>query len=81
MLSHISSTSLIAGRIWWLGHRMSSFGVSTISTRGSSAVNIVIESGAIISGGVLSLLVVYLMGSNGQYPMIDLVSLSPPRAR
>jgi hypothetical protein len=39
----------------------------------------VIESAALYSVSLISLIVVYLSGSNGQYPALDMVSPSTPK--
>ncbi|EPQ58590.1 hypothetical protein GLOTRDRAFT_127087 [Gloeophyllum trabeum ATCC 11539] len=68
--TNVICTALIAGRLWWrersIGHaaQMSFLPV----------VAVVVESGAIYSAALISLLVVYLSGSNGQYPALDLVN-------
>ena len=63
---------LIASRIWHIERRTRLF----INGRSlSPTIVIIVESGAIYSATLISLLTTYLSGSWGQYPVLDSVSL------
>jgi len=65
--TNIICTSLVAFRIWSTHRRVKDYGATNLWP----VMIIVIESGAIYSAGLISLLVTYAVGSNGQYPALD----------
>ncbi|KAF8500620.1 hypothetical protein BU17DRAFT_102441 [Hysterangium stoloniferum] len=65
---NIICTSLIVGHIWFTTCKVARFsGQQTLMP----VVIIVVESGFIYSASCITLLVVYLIGSNAQYPTLD----------
>ncbi|KAF8508434.1 hypothetical protein BU17DRAFT_56742, partial [Hysterangium stoloniferum] len=68
LATNVICTSLIAGRIWFTTRKVAHFsGQQTLMP----VVIIVVESGFIYSASCITLLVVYLIGSNEQYPALD----------
>jgi len=68
LTTNIVCTSLIAIRIWYTTRKVSRFsGQQTLMP----VVIVVLESGAIYSISCLTLLTVYVLGSNAQYPALD----------
>jgi len=72
LFTNFSSTSLIAGRIWWIHRKV----LGNVIKGGSlmPAVIVVIESGAIYSACLVILLSLYLSGSYAQYIALDAVT-------
>ncbi|KAG1733284.1 hypothetical protein EDB19DRAFT_1731199 [Suillus lakei] len=69
MITSVTCTSLIAWRIYYTRRFMSDgFGVYL------PILIVMVESGALYATGVLSILLTYLSGSNGQYTVLDAVS-------
>lgn len=66
-LTHPSS-ALIAGRIWFSTRKVSNF---TNQPTLMPIVVILIESGSMYAASCIILVVVYLLGSNAQYPVVD----------
>lgn len=69
MITSVTCTSVIAWRIYRTRRFMSDgFAVYL------PILIVIVESGAIYATGVLSILLAYLSGSNGQYTVLDAVS-------
>ncbi|KAF8503020.1 hypothetical protein BU17DRAFT_101872 [Hysterangium stoloniferum] len=68
LATNVICTSLIAARIWFTTRKVARFsGQQTLMP----VVIVVVESGFIYSASCITLLVVYLIGSNAQYPALD----------
>ncbi|KAJ6627869.1 hypothetical protein B0H10DRAFT_1992397 [Mycena sp. CBHHK59/15] len=67
LCTNVLCTALIAARIW----RRARLAVQYSALRPFGVV--VVESGAIYSGALLALLLVYASGSTGQYPALDYI--------
>lgn len=69
MITSVTCTSLIAWRIYRTRRFMSDGFAMYLPI-----LIVIVESGAIYATGVLSILLAYLSGSNGQYTVLDAVS-------
>ncbi|TRM58212.1 hypothetical protein BD626DRAFT_573846 [Schizophyllum amplum] len=69
--TNVLCTLLIAARILATQRRLAD---SYISTRITSALALVVESAAAYSAALIALVTVYLIGSNGQYAILDLTA-------
>ncbi|KAJ7671239.1 hypothetical protein DFH06DRAFT_910331, partial [Mycena polygramma] len=67
--TNIIVTSLIAGRIYWIGRRTKR--LISGAHNYQNTVAIVLESGVIYSVGLVTLLIVYRSGTNAQYIVYD----------
>ncbi|KLO12060.1 hypothetical protein SCHPADRAFT_441469 [Schizopora paradoxa] len=68
LFTNFICTALIAFKIWWIGR---SAGQWLKNERASSALIMVVESGAIYSASLITLLATYLSGSWSQYILLD----------
>lgn len=70
----ITSTALIAFRIWWTHRKIKDLAVVRSGQGILPAMVIIIESGSIYSACLVILLSLYLLGSYAQYIVLDAVS-------
>lgn len=69
--TNIVVTSLIAGRIWWIGRQAAKSLGGAHGQKYSQALVIIIESGAIYSVCLFILLILYVTKANAQYIVYD----------
>ncbi|KAK7033854.1 hypothetical protein R3P38DRAFT_738877 [Favolaschia claudopus] len=70
--TNIVVTSLIAGRIWWIARTTQRLmGTTTSRRKYQNAVAIILESGAIYSVSLMTLLILYCSRTNAQYIVYD----------
>ncbi|KAJ7255717.1 hypothetical protein C8J57DRAFT_1518008 [Mycena rebaudengoi] len=67
LATNIIVTCLIAGRIWWLAKTTNKLLGSEHSDKYQNAIAIIIESGAIYSISLMTLLILYCSETNAQY--------------
>ncbi|KAH8105666.1 hypothetical protein DFH11DRAFT_1642709 [Phellopilus nigrolimitatus] len=72
LITNFSCTALIAFRIWRIELRTSA--MFRLNNSLSPVMVAIIESGAIYSATLISLLATYLSGSDGQYPVLDSIA-------
>ncbi|KAF8890433.1 hypothetical protein BD779DRAFT_1517608 [Infundibulicybe gibba] len=71
LATNITVTSLIAARIWWISREAQAVLGRKHSQKYSNAVAIILESGAIYSVSLMTLLILYCTKSNAQYIAYD----------
>ncbi|KAF7371121.1 hypothetical protein MSAN_00747300 [Mycena sanguinolenta] len=72
VISLIAMTVLVAGRIYWIARTTRRLlGSSTSSRKYQNAVAIILESGAIYSVSLMTLLILYCLKTNAQYIVYD----------
>ncbi|KAI9058981.1 hypothetical protein FKP32DRAFT_1614473 [Trametes sanguinea] len=69
--TNLSSTILLAGRIWTVARRSAQYRSSNIF---SPVLRVIIESGAIYSMTITAALISFVVQSNGVYIMLDMIS-------
>ena len=62
MILNVSVTVAIVGRLWWMGRKLASL-TDTRTNRNTSAIYVVVESGAIFATANLVILVLYALNS------------------
>ena len=69
---------LISGRIWWSGRKVRKYrvGGAARATTQWDVIETLVQSAAIYSAALISLLTVYLSGSNAQFIVLDLLGLN-----
>jgi len=71
LATNILVTSLIAGRIYWISRKTKRLLGSKHSQKYQNAVAIIVESGAIYSVSLMTLLILYCLKTNAQYIVYD----------
>jgi len=74
LFTNLSSTTLIAFRIWWTHRKIKDLAVVRSGQGILPAMVIIIESGSIYSACLVILLSLYLLGSYAQYIVLDAVT-------
>ncbi|KAH9895889.1 hypothetical protein C8Q73DRAFT_456158 [Cubamyces lactineus] len=69
--TNLSSTMLLAGRIWTVARRSAQYRSSNIF---SPVLRVIIESGAIYSMTITAALISFVVKSNGVYILLDMIS-------
>ncbi|KAI0325773.1 hypothetical protein GY45DRAFT_1260319 [Cubamyces sp. BRFM 1775] len=69
--TNLSSTMLLAGRIWTVARRSAQYRSSNIF---SPVLRVIIESGAIYSMTITAALISFVVKSNGVYVLLDMIS-------
>uniref|UniRef100_A0A0W0F5Y6 Uncharacterized protein n=1 Tax=Moniliophthora roreri TaxID=221103 RepID=A0A0W0F5Y6_MONRR len=82
MGTNVIVTSLIAGRIWYIGHRASKHLGRQHGVKYSRALVVIVESGALYSVSLFILLILFAMGNDAQIILFNsasqiVVSLAP----
>ncbi|TBU38076.1 hypothetical protein BD309DRAFT_972652 [Dichomitus squalens] len=71
LATNLIVTTLIASRIWWIGRQASSTLGRRHAVKYTNAMAIIIESGAIYSASLMTLLILYCQQTNAQYIVYD----------
>ncbi|PFH46945.1 hypothetical protein AMATHDRAFT_95755, partial [Amanita thiersii Skay4041] len=71
LATNVTVTTLIASRIWWISREANTVLGKKHGQKYNKAVIIIVESGAIYSISLLTLLVLYCVKSNAQYIVYD----------
>ncbi|KAK1216895.1 hypothetical protein PQX77_020471 [Marasmius sp. AFHP31] len=75
LCTNLTCTLLIAFRIIQNANRLSHVSVGgAMRSRVTGALVVIIESASVYSAGLICLVVIYLLGSNGQYAILDLTA-------
>ncbi|KAF8999660.1 hypothetical protein BDQ17DRAFT_1195941, partial [Cyathus striatus] len=74
LATNVIVTSLIAGRIWWISRMTVHVLGKKHGRKYVGAMAIILESGAIYSASLLTLLILYLLKTNAQFIVYDSVA-------
>ncbi|KIY71975.1 hypothetical protein CYLTODRAFT_418354 [Cylindrobasidium torrendii FP15055 ss-10] len=74
LATNVVCTSLIAFRVLSIQRSVQGLGAMKVVSASRSAIAVVVESAAVYSASVISLMITYSLGSNAQYTVLDLTS-------